>query len=62
MVLFMIIMAIGVLFQFLQVFTAGLATLISAIFLAAMSFYWFLCIYSLYSKLKSGHISAQPYV
>jgi CHASE2 domain-containing sensor protein len=61
MVLFMVIMAIGVVFQFLQILTAGWATLASAILMACISFYFFLCIYSLYSVIKSESLG-RPYV
>lgn len=53
MMLFMIIMAIGVILQFLQVLAAGWATFISALFMACVSLYWFICIYSLYDKIRS---------
>jgi hypothetical protein len=49
----MIIMAVGVFFQFLQVLTAGWATLGSALFFAILSAYWFICIYSLYDKIRN---------
>lgn len=49
----MILMAIGVILQFLQVLTAGWATFFSALFFALLSLYWFICIYSLYSKVKN---------
>lgn len=53
MVLFMILMAIGVILQFLQVLTAGWALLASALLFACLSAYFFLCIYSLYSEIKN---------
>lgn len=52
MVLFMILMAVGVIFQFLQLLSVSLATILSAIFFAFLSLYFFLCIYSLYDMLK----------
>jgi fatty-acid desaturase len=61
MVLFMLIMAIGVVLQFLQVLVSGWATFISGLFFACLSLYWFLCIYSLYHKIKDESMG-RPYV
>lgn len=47
-------MAIGVILQFVQVFASGWATFGSALFFALLSFYWFICIYSLYDKTRSS--------
>jgi hypothetical protein len=60
MMLFMILMAIGVILQFIQVLGAGWATLISGIFFACLSLYWFICIYSLYDNIRAGKLG-QPY-
>lgn len=60
MVLFITLMAIGVILQFLQIIAQGWATFWSGLFMACVSAYFFLCIYSLYSKLKNEKLG-QPY-
>lgn len=54
MTLFLILMAVGVILSFLQIFMVGLAGIGGAIFWAIVSAYIFICIYSLYEMLKGG--------
>ena len=49
---FMIFMVLGIFIGFLQIFTNGLQGLLFAIVFAVVDIYFFICIYSLYSKLK----------
>lgn len=61
MKLYMIIMAIGVVMSFLQIFTGGVSAIASAIVGAIVSAYFFICIYSLYEKVKAEKINPAPY-
>lgn len=59
LVLFMVLMAIGIVMSFIQMFTAGLAGLPFAIVAAVFSVYFFICVYSLYDEMKTRkHVGA----
>jgi apolipoprotein N-acyltransferase len=53
MMFFMILMAIGVIISFIQLFSVGIAGLAFAILMAALDLYFFICIYSLYDLLRN---------
>jgi len=61
MKLYMIIMAIGVVMSFLQIFTIGVNAIASAIIGSIISAYFFICIYSLYEKVKAEKLNPAPY-
>lgn len=50
---FMILMIIGLVLSFLQIFSVGWGGVFIAILIAGIDFYAFLCIYSLYDKFRS---------
>lgn len=51
--LFMILMGVGVIVSFIQVFQLGFLFLIPSLLAAVCSIYFFVCIYSLYQVLKA---------
>lgn len=55
----MIVMAMGVVISFIQIFTIGTSGIAGAIIGAIFSAYFFICIYSLYEKIKAETNSRQ---
>lgn len=62
---FMILMCVGIVIHFLSIFTAASAAgIVLAVLLIVAMIYFFLCVYSLYNKLRNEKINPpqmQPY-
>ncbi|CRK89671.1 CLUMA_CG003563, isoform A [Clunio marinus] len=52
MILFMILMAVGVIIEFLQITLGNWLTILLIVLLALIRLYFVICIYSLYDKIK----------
>ncbi|CRL01549.1 CLUMA_CG014273, isoform A [Clunio marinus] len=53
MLLFIVIMGVGVIVSFFQIFQLGVVFLVPTILSAVVAVYFFICVYSLYKRLKN---------
>lgn len=58
MKLYLVLMGVGLVLTFLQIFIGGSSTIVSSIIGAIISLYLFMCVYSLYQKTKIARANA----
>lgn len=63
MTFFLVLMGIGVILNIVQIFTVGSSGIASAVLSAILYAYFFVCIFSLYQKIKRENEggNARPY-